>query len=115
MFAPELIRYVCNKNIAWSIPIAPGFFYLVWVVIFLILVYCLAKSKTEIEKISLTVILSGAASNLFDRLTHGCVSDFIDLKFWPVFNLADICITIGIIMLAYSMIKNNPRKEASKF
>ncbi|MEK7598152.1 MAG: signal peptidase II, partial [Patescibacteria group bacterium] len=47
----------------------------------------------------LTFILSGALSNVIDRLYFGCVIDFIDLKFWPVFNLADVFITTGVILI----------------
>ena len=44
-------------------------------------------------------ILSGAISNIIDRFYFGCVVDFIDLKFWPIFNLADIFIVFGAIIL----------------
>ncbi len=39
--------------------------------------------------------LGGAASNLLDRFWRGAVVDFIDLRFWPVFNLADVAICVG--------------------
>ena len=90
---------ICNKNIAWSIPIAPGFFYFFWLIIFFFLVYYFMKSKNHFEKIALAFILSGAISNLADRIMHGCVIDFIDLRVWPVFNLADVYITMGILFL----------------
>jgi signal peptidase II len=52
---------------------------------------------------ALSLILGGAAGNLLDRLRHGEVIDFIDLYVgryhWPVFNLADSGITIGMVML----------------
>ena len=41
--------------------------------------------------------LGGAASNLYDLITRGAVLDFIDLGWWPVFNLADVAITCGVI------------------
>jgi len=46
-----------------------------------------------------SLIVTGGVSNLIDRLHYGCVTDFIDLKIWPVFNLADIYITIGAIII----------------
>lgn len=49
--------------------------------------------------LAFVLILSGALSNIMDRLSFGCVIDFIDLKFWPVFNLADVFITIGAIII----------------
>jgi signal peptidase II len=42
------------------------------------------------------LILGGAAGNLIDRLRFGHVIDFIDLRVWPVFNLADSAITLGV-------------------
>lgn len=43
--------------------------------------------------------LAGAIGNLIDRLSRGYVTDFIDLHWWPVFNVADSCIVVGTILL----------------
>ena len=52
-----------------------------------------------LEGWSCALILSGAVGNLFDRLVHGCVIDFVHFHYlsfsFPVFNLADTCITVG--------------------
>jgi len=70
------------------------------VIIFLI--YLLVKS-VFVEKIIFSVILGGALGNFYDRLTYYAVPDFIDLHYrnfhWFTFNMADIFITVGIIML----------------
>ncbi|MDI6778104.1 MAG: signal peptidase II [Patescibacteria group bacterium] len=95
----------CNKNIAWSIPVAPGIFYFVFTIIFFALFCFFLKSKRFAEKFAFIFVLSGAISNLVDRIMRGCVIDFINLKFWPVFNLADIYITMGIIILLIKIIK----------
>ncbi len=88
---------VCNKNIAWGIPIAPAIFYLTWIAIIAVLICIFCRTKNYTQKILLALILSGAVSNLIDRIRLGCVVDYIDLKFWPIFNLADAYITVGII------------------
>jgi signal peptidase II len=49
-------------------------------------------------QIALGGALGGAASNLLDRFWHGAVVDFIDLRFWPVFNLADVAICVGALI-----------------
>jgi signal peptidase II len=49
----------------------------------------------------LALPLGGAMGNLIDRLRQGRVTDFIDLRVWPVFNVADTAITIGACMVAY--------------
>jgi signal peptidase II len=48
--------------------------------------------------VALGAALGGASSNLFDRLWRGGVVDFIDLGFWPVFNLADVAIVAGVVV-----------------
>jgi signal peptidase II len=47
------------------------------------------------------LIFAGAVSNLIDRARLGYVVDYIDLKVWPVFNLADSAITIGIALFLF--------------
>ena len=70
----------------------------------LIIAYALfiKRPKSPLLILALSLVLSGAVSNLIDRLFYGYVLDFIDLRFWPVFNIADSAITIGVLlMLAY--------------
>ncbi len=53
--------------------------------------------------IGLILILSGALGNLIDRLKCGYVIDFIDVRIWPVFNIADTSITIGTALLLITL------------
>jgi signal peptidase II len=54
---------------------------------------------------SLILIMSGALGNLIDRISLGYVIDFIDVRIWPIFNLADSSITIGTGLLIISFTK----------
>ena len=54
---------------------------------------------TWYRQVLLGMILGGALSNGVDRLVQGYVVDFIDFHFWPVFNVADSCIVIAIVVL----------------
>jgi signal peptidase II len=45
------------------------------------------------------LLLGGALGNLADRVRDGAVTDFIDLPLWPTFNLADVAITLGVLLL----------------
>lgn len=47
------------------------------------------------------VIAGGALGNLIDRIRDGAVIDFIDPSFWPAFNIADVCIVLGILGMLY--------------
>ena len=69
------------------------------------------RSKTE--KILFGVIFSGTISNLFDRIFYRGVRDFISLRFihFAIFNIADIAIVVGIIILVIFLIAQSIRKE----
>lgn len=55
--------------------------------------------------LSAGLILGGAIGNLIDRLRVGAVIDFLDFRIWPVFNLADSCITLGAVLMAWQILK----------
>ncbi|MBN2564433.1 MAG: signal peptidase II [Candidatus Eisenbacteria bacterium] len=67
----------------------------------------LAKAR-RIEQTAFALILGGAVGNLIDRIRVGAVVDFIDIGGsayrWPAFNVADSCITIGVTLLAVSLV-----------
>jgi signal peptidase II len=54
---------------------------------------------TWYRQVLIGMILGGALSNGVDRLVQGYVVDFIDVHWWPVFNVADSCIVVAIVML----------------
>lgn len=54
----------------------------------------------------------GASGNLLDRLWHGAVLDFIDVAVWPVFNLADTAIVVGVGLLLWHLAREAPRGVA---
>ena len=53
---------------------------------------------------ALSLILGGAIGNLADRVRFGYVIDFLDFKIWPVFNIADSAITIGVAILLVKLV-----------
>ena len=73
-------------------------------VIIFIIYYTLSKKTTDrAALIALGLVLGGAVGNLIDRVRLGYVIDFLDLGIWPVFNIADSCITIGAAILILKM------------
>ena len=58
---------------------------------------------------ALALILGGALGNLLDRLTRGHVVDFIHFKFWPVFNMADSCIFVGVVLMAFFLLRQGEK------
>lgn len=73
--------------------------------------------QSTLLKVGLGLSLGGAVGNLIDRLRfEGQVTDFIDISIWPVFNVADMCIVVGTILIAYYLLfvaskKASPRAQ----
>jgi len=74
------------------------------VVIFAIVKLRLQRSKSRLLAVSLGLLLGGAAGNLVDRVARGGVFDFLDFHVWPVFNMADVAVTIGGALLVIHML-----------
>ena len=101
------ITYVRNIGAAFSI--FEGQRWILAAIAFIVstvIVYLLYRNKQKLENVSLAFILGGALGNLFDRLYHGFVVDFLDVNFgdwhYPTFNIADcaICLGIGLFILS---------------
>jgi len=102
-----------NLTLIWNTGMAFGLFssesyvyQIISIIIFFVitcLVIWLYRSNSILEKTSLSLIIGGAFGNLFDRIKYNAVPDFIDMHYndfhWFVFNVSDIIITIGILML----------------
>ena len=118
-----------NINLIWNEGIAFGLFsfdqnnlYNILTVIISIIIVIIFKMIMEsngIKKYSLILIFGGALGNLFDRIYYRAVPDFIDFHVeefhWFVFNVADIFITIGVIIMILFEIVFNNKKNNEKF
>jgi signal peptidase II len=79
---------------------ATAFFLVASVVVTIGLVFYAARTPIGLWSGALLgLILGGTVGNGFDRLLHGTVTDFIALHFWPVFNVADSAISVGVVLL----------------
>jgi signal peptidase II len=96
------IVYARNTGAAFSLLQSGGWFFAVIAILVCvgILVYLRRTSDAALATVAaLGLILGGAIGNLADRIRHGFVVDFIDLRWWPVFNLADSAIVVGVAIL----------------
>ena len=102
-----------NFNLVWNSGIAFGlfsfneqFYYnvitLVIIIITLVILF-FAINSSGVERIGFSIILGGSLGNIFDRLYYAAVVDFIDIHInnihWFIFNVADIFISLGVIIL----------------
>ena len=105
-----------NINLIWNEGIAFGLFSfsektyyniltILIIAVTLVIFWMILKSK-RLERLAFMMIFSGSLGNIFDRLFYSAVPDFIDFHIktfhWFIFNVADIFITIGVIILIYN-------------
>ena len=107
------ITFVRNTGAAFGLfRNSTGFFAIISITAVLVILSILARSLREgkfsanfLFNFGLTLIMAGAFGNLIDRLKFGYVIDFIDVRIWPVFNIADSSITIGTFLLLLTFTK----------
>jgi signal peptidase II len=110
IFLDLLTKYLFKgiKNYGASFGILQGyaaFLIIAGLIVIIICFYYYFKDKNL--RIPLSFVIAGALGNLVDRIFLGYVRDFIDLKFFPVFNLADSFNFIGVCLLIYLNIKKS--------
>ena len=101
-------NFVPNYQISFSLPISgPWLNLFISFIIGGLLFYTIINYKKlkTIEFVSLLGIIIGALSNLIDRFCYGFVIDYLDLKWFTIFNLADVMISIGSLILFFYLIK----------
>ena len=109
-----LFRLDLIKNYGAAFNILSGsriFLSSVSIIFSILIIYLILRKKStySIDLFSYSFILGGTIGNGIDRLSKGFVIDFINLNLinFPVFNIADISINIGFILILYSIFKNN--------
>lgn len=70
----------------------------------ILLYFVFPPANSRILDMALGMQFGGAIGNLIDRLNQGYVTDFFDLRVWPIFNVADSCIVSGVAILAAFML-----------
>jgi signal peptidase II len=104
---PLSIHHVQNSGIAFGLfasatPIVTALtaVAVAWMLFF----FARSGARHPILPVALGLLIGGSASNLIDRIRLGHVTDFIDLRFWPAFNLADTFIVLGVVVLLAALL-----------
>ena len=106
-----MFNYTKNYGAAWSILNNQRIVLILVSLIFLVALFVYSfRFKSNIRnKIAFGLVFGGLLGNLLDRIIYGYVRDFISLQFgsyqYPIFNIADIAIVIGIIFIIIAIIK----------
>lgn len=90
-------------------------FTILGIIVSILIIYYFPRvpRQERLLRLALALQLGGAVGNLIDRLTQGYVTDFISIGSFPVFNIADSCITLGAVLLVISVwLQDQGQKEA---
>lgn len=115
---PVRFTYVQNTGIAFGIKANQLFLIFVTMAVVVSLLFVSIRYhmfQPRAVRIGLALMLGGAVGNLIDRVGSGYVTDFIDLQVWPVFNVADSAVVIGVGLLSYFFLFHpgaRPKKPA---
>ncbi|MBI5244969.1 MAG: signal peptidase II [Elusimicrobia bacterium] len=110
------LNFVGNTGAAWGMlqhrnPVLIG----VTIVLLAALFYLRRRwpARNLWAQYGMTLVAGGAVGNLYDRLAFGFVVDFLDFLVWPVFNVADSCITVGALCMAWGLREREaPQKQS---
>ncbi len=100
------LTYVENTGAAFGIGFSRNNFFIgLSAVMLAVLLYLQTawSGKSLWVRAGLVLVAGGAFGNLYDRIAYGYVVDFLDFRVWPVFNVADSCVTVGACCLAWGM------------
>jgi signal peptidase II len=96
-----------NTGVAFSVLSGGGPLVVIVAILALgaLLVFFLTHLRTRLVWLPTGLLLGGAAGNLVDRVRLGAVTDFVKLPHWPAFNVADIAVTVGVVVLVFVLEK----------
>ena len=107
-----------NNGAAWGILSGKmGFFYIITLIILAVLIifYIKETKYNAFMQVAISLLFAGALGNFIDRLFNGEVVDFIDTNIFgydfPIFNIAESSLTIGVIFVIIALVKDATKKE----
>ena len=112
VLGPFSIHHVENSGIAFGLfagatPLVTALTALAvgWMLVF----FARSGARHPVLPVALGLLIGGSASNLVDRIRLGHVTDFLDFRYWPAFNLADTFIVVGVAILFGAILLDGSR------
>jgi len=101
------IKFFANPGIAFGIPLGGSWLVVFLILVFLVLLFLYVKYlRTDgwVSVLGLALVLGGAVGNIVDRIRLGYVVDYVAISVLPIFNLADIFIITGILIMIWRIL-----------
>ncbi len=107
MLGPFSIHHVQNSGIAFGLFASATLVVIVLTtaaVVWMLWFFARSAERHPVLPVALGLVIGGSVSNLIDRVRLGHVTDFLDLRWWPAFNLADTFICVGVAILIFTLV-----------
>lgn len=114
---PFWIHHVRNSGIAFGLFASATAFVIVLTglaVAWMLAYFARSGARHPVLPIALGLVIGGSLSNLLDRVRLGYVTDFLDFRYWPAFNLADSFIVIGVGILLAALVASDQTPRRSR-
>jgi signal peptidase II len=114
---PFSIRHVQNSGIAFGLfsnATAAVIVVTTIAVAWMLVYFARSGARHPVLPVALGLVIGGSVSNLADRVRLGFVTDFLDFRYWPAFNLADSFIVIGVGILLAALLLAEREPSAAK-
>lgn len=107
-----------NNGAAWGILSGKmSFFYIITIIILIVLIIFYIKEAKQhlLMQVAISLLFAGALGNFIDRVLHGEVVDFVDTNIFgynfPIFNVADSSLTIGVLLIVIALLTDMKKEE----
>lgn len=111
------ITYILNPGAAFGIMEHKTMFFIAIAVLLIggiLYVYPKIPAEYKLLRAGIGLMAGGAVGNVIDRARTGYVVDFFDFRIWPIFNIADIAIVVGVSLIIYTLLLNPDLKDEPK-
>lgn len=105
---PFWLHHVQNSGIAFGLFASATAVVIVLTalaVAWMLVYFARSGARHPVLPVALGLVIGGSVANLLDRVRLGYVTDFLDLRYWPAFNLADSFIVIGVLILLVTLVR----------
>ena len=99
------LRHVVNRRTPWGSTTAVRIMAIAWLFLAVAALIVASLIHSQSTFVALGALLGGALGNLIDGISRNGVTDFIDFRVWPVFNVADTAIVAGALLLLWNLVR----------
>jgi len=111
------LTYVNNSGAAFSLLRGRTSFFIIVTLLAMFLAvyfYFRVEKKWVLLRLGIALAIGGALGNLIDRVRFGQVVDFFDFRIWPVFNIADCAVVVGVLLICWQLLRMDMADDKEK-